>query len=111
MSTLADAALEATVVVSTVPIEAQPDVLALPWRSGQTVLDVLYANWPTPLARRVTEVGGIVAGGLDVLFWQATQQVELMTGSRPRSVRCGPRSTPPWVRADPWIHAGAGLRC
>ena len=80
VSTLADAVLEATVVVSTVPTEAQPDVVALPWRSGQTVLDVLYANWPTPVARRVTDAGGIVAGGLDVLFWQATQQVELMTG-------------------------------
>jgi shikimate dehydrogenase len=80
VSTLTDAALEATVVVSTVPTEAQPDVVALPWRSGQTVLDVLYANWPTPVARRVTDAGGIVAGGLDVLFWQATQQVELMTG-------------------------------
>jgi shikimate dehydrogenase len=44
------------------------------------VLDVLYANWPTPLAQRVREVGGAVAGGLDVLFWQATLQVELMTG-------------------------------
>ena len=44
------------------------------------MLDVLYAPWPTPLVTRVTEVGGVVIGGLDVLFWQATQQVELMTG-------------------------------
>ena len=80
VSQLADAALDAAVVVSTVPVDAQPDVLALPWRGGQTVLDVLYANWPTPLARRVTDVGGTIAGGLDVLFWQATVQVELMTG-------------------------------
>ena len=80
VSPLRDAVLDAPVVVSTVPVDAQPDVLALPWRSGQTVLDVLYANWPTPLARHVTEVGGVVTGGLDVLFWQATQQVELMTG-------------------------------
>ncbi len=80
VSTLADAVLEADVVVSTVPVDAQPAVLALPWRSGQTVLDVLYANWPTPVAKRVTEAGGTAAGGLDVLFWQATQQVELMTG-------------------------------
>ena len=77
---LRDAVLDASVVVSTVPVDAQPDVLALPWRAGQTVLDVLYANWPTPLAQRVTEVGGVVTGGLDVLFWQATVQVELMTG-------------------------------
>jgi shikimate dehydrogenase len=44
------------------------------------VLDVLYAPWPTLLAQRVTAVGGTVASGLDVLFWQATAQVELMTG-------------------------------
>lgn len=80
VSRLADAVLDAPVVVSTVPVGAQPDVLGLPWRAGQSVLDVLYANWPTPLARRVAEVGGSVTGGLDVLFWQATAQVELMTG-------------------------------
>jgi shikimate dehydrogenase len=77
---LADTALDAPVVVSTVPIDAQPAVVALPWRAGQTVLDVLYSPWPTPLAQRVSQVGGTVSGGLDVLFWQATLQVELMTG-------------------------------
>jgi shikimate dehydrogenase len=77
---LSDAALDTPLIVSTVPLGAQPDLLALPWRAGQTVLDVLYAPWPTPLADRVAEVGGRVAGGLDVLFWQATAQVELMTG-------------------------------
>jgi len=74
------AELEAPLVVSTVPIDAQPDLLDLGWRSGHTVLDVLYAPWPTALARRVEEVGGTVIGGLEVLFWQATVQVELMTG-------------------------------
>jgi shikimate dehydrogenase len=77
---LSDGVLDAPVVVSTVPADAQPNVLALPWRAGQTVLDVLYADWPTPLASRVTATGGNVVGGLDVLFWQATEQVELMTG-------------------------------
>ena len=72
--------LEAPLVVSTVPIDAQPDVLGLDWRPGHTVLDVLYAPWPTPLATRVTGTGGTVVGGLEVLFWQATVQVELMTG-------------------------------
>jgi shikimate dehydrogenase len=80
VTTLAGAELEAPLVVSTVPIDAQPDELALDWRAEHTVLDVLYAPWPTPLARRVTEVGGTVVGGLEVLFWQATVQVELMTG-------------------------------
>jgi shikimate dehydrogenase len=77
---LADATLAAPLVVSTVPIDAQPGLLALPWRAGHTVLDVLYAPWPTPLAEHVGALGGTVAGGLEVLFWQATVQVELMTG-------------------------------
>jgi shikimate dehydrogenase len=77
---ISDADLEAPVVVSTVPIAAQPDLLTLPWRREQTVLDVLYAPWPTPLAERVTEAGGKVVSGLEVLFWQATAQVELVTG-------------------------------
>ena len=77
---LADADLGAPLVVSTVPVDAQPGLLTLPWRAGHTVLDVLYAPWPTPLARRVDDAGGTVVGGLEVLFWQATVQVELMTG-------------------------------
>jgi shikimate dehydrogenase len=70
----------APVAVSTVPVDGQPAVAALDWRSGQTVLDVLYAGWPTPLASRVQAAGGTVISGLEVLFWQATLQVELMTG-------------------------------
>jgi shikimate dehydrogenase len=77
---LAEAVLDAHLVVSAVPIDAQPALLELPWRSHHTVLDVLYAPWPTPVAERVADLGGTVAGGLDVLFWQATLQVELMTG-------------------------------
>jgi shikimate dehydrogenase len=72
--------VDAPVVVSTVPVDGQPAVADLDWRAGQTVLDVLYAGWPTPLAQRVRAAGGTVISGLEVLFWQATQQVELMTG-------------------------------
>jgi shikimate dehydrogenase len=77
---LGDAVLDAPLVVSTVPVDAQPALLGLPWRADHTLLDVLYAPWPTVLADHVTGLGGTVAGGLDVLFWQATVQVELMTG-------------------------------
>ena len=80
VSRISDTEFEAPLVVSTVPVNGQPDLLPLSWRSGQTVLDVLYAPWPTPVAERVTAVGGTVIGGLEVLFWQATVQVELMTG-------------------------------
>ena len=72
--------LAAPVVVSTVPVDGQAAVCALPWRNDQTVLDVLYAPWPTSLCERVTASGGRVVGGAEVLFWQATEQVELMTG-------------------------------
>ncbi|WP_346623264.1 shikimate dehydrogenase [Blastococcus montanus] len=77
---LAGAEVGAPVVVSTVPVGGQPAVAGVAWRAGQTVLDVLYAPWPTPLAERVTAAGGTVVSGLEVLFWQATVQVELMTG-------------------------------
>jgi shikimate dehydrogenase len=77
---LTEADLDAPLVVSTVPIGAQEEVQKLGWRAGQTVLDVLYAPWPTPVAERVTEAGGTVVSGLEMLFWQATVQVELMTG-------------------------------
>jgi shikimate dehydrogenase len=73
-------AVDAPVVVSTVPAEGQAAVAELAWRPRQTVLDVLYAGWPTPLAQRVEWAGGHSISGLEVLFWQATEQVELMTG-------------------------------
>jgi shikimate dehydrogenase len=73
-------AVGAPVVVSTVPVAGQPSVADLAWWPGQTVLDVLYAGWPTPLAQRVQQAGGTTISGLEVLFWQATAQVELMTG-------------------------------
>jgi len=73
-------AVDAPVVVSTVPADGQPAVAGLAWRPGQVVLDVLYAGWPTPLAQRVEWAGGQSISGLEVLFWQATVQVELMTG-------------------------------
>ncbi|MDP9427950.1 MAG: shikimate dehydrogenase [Actinomycetota bacterium] len=77
---LDSAVVDADVVVSTVPVGGQPAAARLPWTAGHTVLDVLYDPWPTALATAVTEVGGTVVGGLEVLFWQATAQVELMTG-------------------------------
>ena len=68
------------VVVSTVPAGIA-DVLAdaVPWSAG-TLLDVVYANWPTPLASAWTDRGGAVASGLDMLIEQAALQVTLMTG-------------------------------
>ena len=72
--------VDAPVVVSTVPTDGQTTVAGLHWQAGQTVLDVLYDGWPTPLAAAVSAAGGTAVHGAEVLFWQATVQVELITG-------------------------------
>lgn len=48
--------------------------------SGATVLDVVYADWPTPLARAATAHGALVVSGLEMLVHQAARQFELFTG-------------------------------
>src|SRR6478609_812255 len=79
-------ALQAPLVVSTVPRGAADAFAALvPERPG-TLFDVVYDPWPTPLAAAWGERRGAVLGGLDLLIHQAVLQVELMTGRRP-SVR------------------------
>jgi len=50
---------------------------------GIRLLDVVYADWPTPLAQAAAERGASVVSGLDMLIHQAVEQVELMTGRRP----------------------------
>ena len=69
-------------VVSTLPTgagTAAADVLSGQHLHG-TLLDVVYADWPTPLARAGAEAGLDVVSGLDMLVHQAAEQVRLMTG-------------------------------
>ncbi|MGD9956074.1 MAG: shikimate dehydrogenase [Candidatus Nanopelagicales bacterium] len=79
-------ALEADVVVSTVPAgvldPVAGDVAAAQGTRG-ALLDVVYHPWPTPLAAAWSSAGGTVASGLDMLLHQAVRQVELMTGLTP----------------------------
>lgn len=72
-------------VISTLPAGAADSVAARSWRPGQALLDVVYAPWPTPLARAVANAGGVVVSGALMLLHQAAAQVELMTG-RPAPV-------------------------
>ncbi len=44
------------------------------------LLDVVYAPWPSPLARRWAARGGRVVSGFEMLLGQAVEQVRLMTG-------------------------------
>lgn len=76
----ADAALAAPVVVSTTPAGATDRLTArLPARP-QVLFDVVYDPWPTALAASWRDRGGQVLSGLDLLVWQAVDQVRLMTG-------------------------------
>jgi shikimate dehydrogenase len=87
---VADVLDEARVVVSTLPADALPadaltaaEVLRGSRRGDHLLLDVVYAGWPTPLARTFDQAGAAVVSGLEILVHQAAEQVHLMTGLRP----------------------------
>jgi shikimate dehydrogenase len=44
------------------------------------VFDIVYAPWPTALARAAMQAGRTVIGGLELLVGQALRQIQLMTG-------------------------------
>ena len=74
-------------VVSTVPREASYAVGELLHETGSrfagaTLLDVIYQDWPTPLARDANRVGMHLVSGLDMLVHQAAEQFDLFTGKR-----------------------------
>jgi shikimate dehydrogenase len=68
------------VVVSTIPVSAQTDAVLRAVRDVPVVFDVVYEPWPTPLAEQATAQGQTLVGGLDLLLWQAVDQVRAMTG-------------------------------
>lgn len=76
------AALQADLVVSTLPGSAADPLAARPWLPEQVVLDVVYEPWPTPLATAAASSGATVVSGASMLLYQALAQVELMTGRR-----------------------------
>lgn len=74
------APIEADAVIATVPPGAA-DALAprVPAAPG-VLLDVAYGSGVTALTAAWTHAGGASADGLDLLLWQAVDQVRLMTG-------------------------------
>jgi shikimate dehydrogenase len=73
-------ALSADLVVSTLPTGVADQFANRRWGQSQTVLDVVYDPWPTPLASAVAQAGATVISGALMLLHQAAAQVELMTG-------------------------------
>jgi shikimate-5-dehydrogenase len=87
---VAERVVEAPLVVSTLPADALPaDTPMAKLLPGglrledHLVLDVVYAGWPTPLARAFEEAGATVVSGFEMLVHQAAEQVRLMTGLLP----------------------------
>ena len=76
----AAAVRDAAAVVSTLPAGAADPVVGAAVRPSATVLDVIYAPWPTPFAAAARAAGARVVGGREMLLHQAVAQVELMTG-------------------------------
>jgi shikimate dehydrogenase len=70
----------ADILVSTVPVEAQTESVTTRLGDLPVVFDVLYDPWPTPLAAAAAADGRVVVSGLDLLLWQAVDQVRAMTG-------------------------------
>jgi shikimate dehydrogenase len=76
------------VVVSTLPPAASAGAaagveVAGARFDGVTLLDVVYADWPTPLAQAASAHGMAVVSGLDMLVHQAGEQFRLFTGAEP----------------------------
>jgi len=72
-------------VVSTLPPAAgaaAAGALGTQRRRG-TLMDVVYADWPTPLATAAAAAGLHVVSGLDMLVYQAAEQFRLFTGEQP----------------------------
>lgn len=81
------AAVADPLVVSTLPPaggDAAAEAVAEPLRG--VLLDVVYAGWPTSLARASEAAGARVISGLAMLVHQAAAQFELFTGVRPAPV-------------------------
>ena len=68
------------VVVSTVPAAAQRGAILTAVADVPVVFDVVYDPWPTPLAAAAAGEGCTVVRGLDLLLWQAGDQVGARTG-------------------------------
>ena len=69
------------VVVSTLPGSAgEAAAASVPAAHPGVLLDVVYAGWPTPIARAASGAGMTVVSGLDMLVHQAAEQFRLFTG-------------------------------
>lgn len=77
------APLRADAVIATVPPGVADSLVERVPAAPGVLLDVAYGAGTSALARAWSDRGGAVADGLDLLLWQAVDQVRLMTGQEP----------------------------
>jgi shikimate dehydrogenase len=75
--------LEAEAVIATVPPGAADVFVSRVPEAPGVLLDVAYGSGVTSFTNAWTRGGGAAADGLDLLLWQAVDQVRLMTGEEP----------------------------
>lgn len=75
--------IDADAVIATVPPGAADGLAARVPAGPGVLLDVAYGRGVTALASAWVRAGGAHADGLDLLLWQAVDQVRLMTGLEP----------------------------
>ena len=72
-------------VVNTVPIQLPKSLVEALANSTQNVFEVTYNHYPTTLEQVSRRANKNTLGGIDMLVWQAIDQIELMTGRRPEA--------------------------
>jgi shikimate dehydrogenase len=84
ISEAAAAMADADVVISTLPPRAADnlaaELAALRFSTRGVLLDVAYDPWPSRVASAWHDAGGTVVPGLEMLLYQAVEQVRLFTG-------------------------------
>ena len=81
----AAACAAADVVICTLPprgadaVAAELEALGAD-RTGAVLLDAAYDPWPSALARAWQDAGGRIVPGLEMLLYQAVEQIRLFTG-------------------------------
>nr|WP_076693328.1 hypothetical protein [Tersicoccus sp. Bi-70] len=83
-----DRLTEADLVVATLPprgadgLAAAMDQAHTPVRPGAVLLDAAYDPWPSALADHWARAGGVIVPGLEMLLYQAVEQVRLFVPDR-----------------------------
>ncbi|PTW91716.1 shikimate dehydrogenase [Microbacteriaceae bacterium MWH-Ta3] len=75
--------LHADIAVNTIPHGSDIPQAAVTAITTEALFDVVYANWPTDLAREWASRGATVVSGLSMLAWQALRQQRIFAHHDP----------------------------